>query len=103
MSSVRAEIHTIVPASAEYTDNASVDASHDQVKVQASIKEPPKKDWHYWTTIAALSIVGMLPALEGTVVSTALPTIVNDIGGGQDYVWVVNAYFLTRFVCFERI
>ena len=88
-----------MPVSAKNAGNTLADAANGQIEVQASIREPLKKNWHYWTTIAALSIVGMLPALEGTVVSTALPTIVNDIGGGHDYIWVVNAYFLTRFVC----
>ena len=50
----------------------------------------------YWAIIAALSVTALLPAVEGTVVSTALPTIVDDISGGQLYVWVVNSYFLTR-------
>lgn len=52
--------------------------------------------WRSWATIAALSVVALLPAIEGTVVSTALPTIVQDLHGGEAYVWVVNAYFLTR-------
>ena len=50
-----------------------------------------------WVIIVALSVVALLPALEGTVVSTALPTIVDDLHGGKQYVWVVNSYFLTRY------
>ena len=46
--------------------------------------------------ITALSVVALLPAIEGTVVSTALPTIVGDLQGVELYVWVVNSYFLTR-------
>lgn len=52
--------------------------------------------WRYWTVIAALSVTALLPAMEGTVVSTALPSIVQDLHGGGLYVWVVNSYFLTR-------
>ncbi len=52
--------------------------------------------WRSWAIIAALSVVALLPAIEGTVVSTALPTIVQNLQGGESYVWVVNAYFLTR-------
>lgn len=52
--------------------------------------------WRYWTVIAALSVTALLPAMEGTVVSTALPSIIQDLHGGELYVWVVNSYFLTR-------
>lgn len=56
-----------------------------------------KNSWRYWALISALSVTALLPTVEGTVVSTALPTIVQDLGGGRLYVWVVNAYFLTRY------
>lgn len=40
-------------------------------------------------------ILGMfLSALDGTVVSTALPTIVGDLGGASHLSWVVTAYLL---------
>jgi EmrB/QacA subfamily drug resistance transporter len=40
-------------------------------------------------------ILGMfLAALDGTVVSTALPTIVGDLGGASHISWVVTAYLL---------
>ena len=65
-------------------------------------KQPPSDQkflgngWRSWAIIATLSIVALLPALEGTVVSTALPTIVESLQGGKQYIWVVNSYFLTR-------
>ncbi|KAL9121436.1 MAG: hypothetical protein Q9187_002006 [Circinaria calcarea] len=55
----------------------------------------PGNGWRYWAVIIALCVTGLLSAMEGTVVPTALPTIVHDLGGGELYVWVVNAYFLT--------
>ena len=53
---------------------------------------------------ARLAIVGavmlglFLSALDQTVVGTALPTIVTDLGGNSLYVWVVTAYLLTSTV-----
>ena len=55
------------------------------------------KTWRYWTIIVALCIVSLLVALEGTVVSTALPSITRELGGGETYVWVINAYFLSWY------
>ena len=54
--------------------------------------------WRYWAVITALSVTALLPAMEGTVVSTALPSIIQDLHGGELYVWVVNSYFLTRYM-----
>src|ERR1700742_4019726 len=39
-------------------------------------------------------IASLLSALDQTIVSTALPTIVGDLGGGH-LSWVVSAYLLT--------
>jgi EmrB/QacA subfamily drug resistance transporter len=40
----------------------------------------------------------LLAALDQTIVSTALPTIVGDLGGLNHYTWVVIAYILTSTV-----
>ena len=37
----------------------------------------------------------LLAALDQTIVSTALPTIVGDLGGGAHVSWVVTSYLLT--------
>ncbi len=40
----------------------------------------------------------LLSALDGTIVATALPTIVGDLGGAQHMSWVVTAYLLTQTI-----
>lgn len=63
-------------------------------------QEPPKENNRYgprvWMVMTALCITNLLVALEGTVISTALPTIVLDLGGGQAYVWASTGYFLPK-------
>src|SRR4051812_38728647 len=44
--------------------------------------------------IAALLVVMLLASLDQTIVSTALPTIVGELGGLQHISWVVTAYLL---------
>ncbi len=46
----------------------------------------------------ALLLVLMLAALDQTIVSTALPTIVGDLGGLSHLSWVVTAYLLASTV-----
>ena len=48
--------------------------------------------------ISALLIVMALAMLDQTIVSTALPTIVGDLGGLQHLSWVVTAYLLSATV-----
>ena len=47
---------------------------------------------------AALMIVLLLASLDQTIVSTALPTIVGDLGGLTHLSWVVTAYLLASTV-----
>ena len=42
----------------------------------------------------ALMLVLLLASLDQTIVSTALPTIVGDLGGVSKLSWVVTAYLL---------
>ncbi|GIH99147.1 MFS transporter [Planobispora takensis] len=48
--------------------------------------------------IAALMLTMLLAALDQTIVSTALPTIVGDLGGLSHLSWVVTAYMLASTV-----
>ncbi|MEO7002097.1 MAG: MDR family MFS transporter [Ktedonobacterales bacterium] len=45
--------------------------------------------------LAALMVTLLLAALDQTIVSTALPTILGDLNGYDRYTWVVTAYLLT--------
>jgi EmrB/QacA subfamily drug resistance transporter len=47
---------------------------------------------------SALLLVLLLASLDQTIVSTALPTIVGDLGGIQHLSWVVTAYLLASTV-----
>src|SRR5215469_6800334 len=47
---------------------------------------------------AALLLVLLIASLDQTIVSTALPTIVGDLGGFQHLSWVVTAYLLASTV-----
>ncbi len=48
--------------------------------------------------IFALLLGMLLAALDQTIVSTALPTIVGDLGGASHIAWIVTAYLLTSTV-----
>ncbi|KAK8092515.1 major facilitator superfamily protein [Apiospora kogelbergensis] len=54
-----------------------------------------RKGPRFWAILAVLALTSLLTSLEATITSTVLPVIVESLGGGVDYIWVANAYFLT--------
>src|SRR5256884_2178951 len=50
------------------------------------------------TIYAGLMVTLLLAALDQTIVATALPRIVSDLGGITQYSWVFTAYMLTSTV-----
>src|SRR3954466_9798576 len=48
--------------------------------------------------MGALLLVMLLASLDQTIVSTALPTIVRELGGLEHISWVVTAYLLALTV-----
>src|ERR1700722_6077714 len=65
-----------------------VEPSREQVR-----EHPPIK-----LLFSALMLVMLLAALDQTIVSTALPTIVGELGGLESLSWVVTAYLLTSTI-----
>ena len=53
-----------------------------------------KKETKQKTVVIALLISTFLMAIEGTIVSTAMPKIVGDLGGSNLYTWVISVYLL---------
>lgn len=48
--------------------------------------------------LAALMLTMMLAAMDSTIVSTAVPQIVSDLGGFSKFTWVFSIYLLTQTV-----
>src|SRR5215212_7757131 len=47
-----------------------------------------------WLSFGGLLLAMLLASLDQTIVSTALPTVVRDLGGLDQIAWVVTAYML---------
>jgi EmrB/QacA subfamily drug resistance transporter len=62
----------------------------------AQLPAPPKQ--RVGLVFAGLMLAMMLASLDQTIVATALPTIVGDLGGLNALSWVVTAYLLTSTV-----
>ena len=53
---------------------------------------------HIRLIVAGLMLSMFLVALDGTIVSTAMPTIAGDLNGFALYAWVPSVYLLTQTV-----
>lgn len=58
---------------------------------------PPRPAGRAWTT-AALMLVMALAALESTITSTAMYTVVSDLHGLEHYSWVASIYLLASTI-----
>src|SRR6266498_681857 len=64
-----------------------------------SAPPPPRFDPQRRRAVTvALILVTALASFEATVVSTAMPTIIGDLGGLAHYAWVFSVYLLTSTV-----
>ena len=69
------------------------------VSVTADTAAPPTQDAPRVRLIfGALMLVLLLASLDQTIVSTALPTIVGELGGIEHLSWVVTAYLLASTI-----
>ncbi|KAH9998106.1 MFS general substrate transporter [Russula compacta] len=79
--------------------------SHDEVVSSAPERRKAGASWkereqqvlpenRLWLVFSGLMCCIFLAALDQTIVATALPTIVEHLGGGKNYSWVGSSYLL---------
>lgn len=77
---------------------SSTPATTDTARA-AALDGPPELAPRVRNLAFGVVALGMfLATLDGTIVSTALPTIVGELGGASHLTWVVTAYLLTSTV-----
>lgn len=54
------------------------------------------KGWRFWAIFPPLCLSQLLIALESTIPTASLPKISSDLDVGDNWVWIVNAYLLTK-------
>ncbi|WP_327428350.1 MDR family MFS transporter [Streptomyces sp. NBC_01236] len=73
---------------------AGVNKSAERRRSAAAVDARDTTHGSVFVSIGALLLGMLLAALDQTIVSTALPTIVSDLGGLEHLSWVVTAYLL---------
>lgn len=67
-------------------------------QVDTAAGPPTQRPQKLWLIFTGLMLGMLVAALDQTIVSTALPTIVGDLGGLNHLSWVVTAYLLASTV-----
>ncbi|KAK5046060.1 hypothetical protein LTR84_008517 [Exophiala bonariae] len=75
-------------------ENVDTPVSREAETSKESTTTNSKKGLQFWLILVALSFTSLLTSLEATITSTALPSIIADLGGGDLFIWTANGYFL---------
>ena len=78
------------------TQSATPSARADDAPAPAGADFRP--DRRFWAVYASLLVVMFLSAMDQTIMGTALPTIVGDLGGAAHMAWILTAYILSLTV-----
>ncbi|KIW20961.1 hypothetical protein PV08_01540 [Exophiala spinifera] len=81
---------TIQPSKEQESEKAK---SIDKV-LETSTTQADLRSLRFWAILIALGFTSLLTALDATITSTALPSIVADLGGGDMYIWAIDGYLL---------
>ncbi|ETS82779.1 hypothetical protein PFICI_04655 [Pestalotiopsis fici W106-1] len=77
------------------TSNTSQDVDTNPSQDVDNNPPQPSHSFRFWAIIVSLMIASLLSALDVSVISTAMPSIVHDLGSTYAFIWIANAYFLT--------
>lgn len=98
------------PAAVPYPADASLPSTEPRPHVKPTPQpaledrfitpQKPRRGLSFWAIITALCITSLLTALENTVVTTSLPVIIQELNIGDNYVWITNVFFLSRYASY---
>lgn len=54
------------------------------------------RGWRFWAVMLAICLSTLLIALEATIPTASVPTITRELGAGDNWVWIVNGYLLSK-------
>ncbi|KAF1852228.1 MFS general substrate transporter [Cucurbitaria berberidis CBS 394.84] len=73
-----------------------LDSSHANDPGMPSIQQ--NRGLRFWGTFVCLCILAFISALDVAVITIALPTITNEIGGAHQYIWIANSFVVASSV-----
>ncbi|KAL0941603.1 major facilitator superfamily transporter [Colletotrichum truncatum] len=84
-------------------NEASPVSSSQSITPEAPKPSSSHRGWRFWAIVISLAATAFLSSLEGAIISTALPSISRAVNAQEDYIWIVNVYFLTSSAAFQPL
>lgn len=79
-------------------DNLRIGAQSELMAESGRETASFKPSFRMYAIIVGLGITNLLAALENTVVSVAAPVLLTDLQLGDNFIWITNALFLSRYM-----
>ncbi|CAG8950226.1 hypothetical protein HYFRA_00008464 [Hymenoscyphus fraxineus] len=89
------QIHPDQPGAESVNEKKPV---QDEGKVQEEEPEAFRHTWRVWCIFSVLWLLSFISAVDATIVTTSLPTIVRDIGGAEEYIWIANSFMFASTI-----
>jgi MFS family permease len=81
-------------AMSRLSNRNAVGESKTSSELEADPPEKQSRGWRFWLVFPGLCFAVLLAALDTSVVSTALPTIMYELKSESLFIWVINGYFV---------
>ena len=82
-----------------------MEKTEDEVGVTTTVSSPQPDAYtkstataRFWGIFAGLCLLAFISALDVAIITTALPTITDDIGGATQFIWIANSFVLASSV-----
>ncbi|GKZ77478.1 hypothetical protein AnigIFM56816_010777 [Aspergillus niger] len=59
---------------------------------------PHKHPITFWLVFLSLCLLSFVSALDGAIISTALPKVTASLGGETDYIWIANGFTIAQTI-----
>ncbi|KAF2188483.1 MFS general substrate transporter [Zopfia rhizophila CBS 207.26] len=86
----------------ELNQHSPDDVQQEDRQRQHDERQNPKAEqhhsWQFWLVFLSLCLLSFASALDGSIITTALPTVARSLGpaASSNYVWIANSFTLTQ-------
>lgn len=75
---------------------SEITKTHHVVLPKHPLSTVSSRGWRFWAVMLAICLATLLIALEATIPTASVPTITSELDAGDNWVWIVNGYLLSR-------
>lgn len=66
----------------------------DPIAATVEVEADATRSWWFWLIFVSLCLISFICGLDASITVTALPSIVGELGGEGEYVWIANSFMM---------